>query len=134
MLYDPPEGRPEVILIGTGSEVSLCLDAAKKLAESGTRARVVSMPCWELFETQEQSYKDEVLPPDILARVSVEQAATFGWERYVGMNGTIIGMRSFGASAPLSKLLDKFGFTVEKVTKAAQDQVARTQKLRQAAE
>ena len=101
MLYDPPEGRPEVILIGTGSEVSLCLEAARKLAEGGTRARVVSMPCWELFETQEQSYKDEVLPPDLLARVSVEQGATLGWERYVGMNGTIIGMRSFGASAPL---------------------------------
>ncbi len=134
VLSDPPEGRPEVILIGTGSEVSLCVEAAKRLTQEGVRVRVVSMPCWELFEVQEQAYRDQVLPPDILARVSVEQAATIGWERYVGMNGTIIGMRSFGASAPLAKLQDKFGFTPEKVVQAAKDQLSRTQKLRQAAE
>ncbi len=83
------------------------------------------MPCWELFERQDETYRNSVLPPDILARVAVEQAATLGWERYVGMTGTIIGMRSFGASAPMAKLLDKFGFTPEKVMAAAQEQIAR---------
>jgi transketolase len=124
VLSDPEGGaRPEVILIGTGSEVSLCLSAQEALAKDGIKARVVSMPSWELFEKQDESYRDEVLPPDILARVSVEQAATLGWERYVGMHGTIIGMRSFGASAPLKSLLDKFGFTTEKVVAAAKTQV-----------
>jgi len=118
------QGRPDVILIGTGSEVSLCLSACNELKNQGIRARVVSMPCWELFEKQDQAYRDSVLPPDVLPRVSVEQAATLGWERYVGRNGAIIGMRSFGASAPLKMLLDKFGFTTEKVVAAAQDQIA----------
>ncbi len=118
------DGRPDVILIGTGSEVGLCLNAANELKSQGVRARVVSMPCWEFFEKQDQAYKDSVLPPDVMARVSVEQAATLGWERYVGMHGTIIGMRSFGASAPMKMLLDKFGFTVEKVVAAAQEQIA----------
>jgi transketolase len=134
VLSDPAEGRPEVILIGTGSEVSLCVDAAKTLTQEGVRVRVVSMPCWELFEDQDQAYRDQVLPPDILARVSVEAAGTMGWERYVGMHGTIIGMRSFGGSAPIKDLLKKFGFVPEKVVDAAKAQVARTRTLRQAAE
>uniref|UniRef100_UPI003C73F7A6 transketolase-like TK C-terminal-containing protein n=1 Tax=Roseomonas chloroacetimidivorans TaxID=1766656 RepID=UPI003C73F7A6 len=133
VLADAEGGRPQVILIGTGSEVGLCLQAGAELAKEGVRARVVSMPSWELFEQQEQAYKDEVLPPDILARVAVEQAATLGWERYVGVNGTVIGMRSFGASAPAKALLDKFGFTVEKVAAAAREQVQRGAS-RQAAE
>jgi transketolase len=124
-LSDAEDGRPEVILIGTGSEVGLCLRAWERLRAAGVRARVVSMPCWELFERQDETYRNSVLPPDILARVAVEQAATLGWERYVGMTGTIIGMRSFGASAPMAKLLDKFGFTPEKVMAAAQEQIAR---------
>jgi transketolase len=132
-LADADGGRPEVILIGTGSEVSLCLKAWENLQRAGVRARVVSMPCWELFERQEEGYRNAVLPPDVLARVAVEQAATLGWERYVGMRGTIIGMRTFGASAPLKMLLDKFGFTPEKVTKAAEDQIA-LHRMRQAAE
>jgi len=133
VVADAEGGRPDVILIGTGSEVGLCLRAWETLKRAGVRARVVSMPCWELFEREDESYRNDVLPPDILARVSVEQAATLGWERYVGMNGAIIGMRSFGASAPLKMLLDKFGFTPEKVVAAAHDQIAR-HRLRQAAE
>jgi transketolase len=132
-LADAEGGRPEVILIGTGSEVSLCMKAWENLHRAGVRARVVSMPCWELFERQDEGYRRSVLPPDVLARVAVEQAATLGWERYVGMQGTIIGMRTFGASAPLKMLLDKFGFTPEKVAKAAEEQVA-THRVRQAAE
>ncbi|HTW28062.1 MAG TPA: transketolase [Acetobacteraceae bacterium] len=134
VLADPKDGRPEVILIGTGSEVSLCVDAHEALAKEGIRARVVSMPCWELFEKQDQAYKDEVLPPDIMGRVSVEAAGTLGWERYVGMRGTIIGMRTFGASAPIKMLLENFGFTVEKVVAAARAQRDRTRSMRQAAE
>jgi transketolase len=134
VLADPKDGRPEVILIGTGSEVSLCVQAHEALAKEGVRSRVVSMPCWEIYEKQDQAYRDSVLPPDILGRVSVEQAAAFGWERYVGMNGTIIGMRSFGASAPIKMLQDKFGFTLEKVMDAARTQRERTRARRQAAE
>jgi transketolase len=124
VLADPPEGRPEVILIGSGSEVSLCLSARDTLAAEGVRARVVSMPCWELFEAQDKSYRDTVLPPGILARVSVEQAAKLGWERYVGVHGAMIGMHSFGASAPLKDLLTKFGFDRASVVDAAKQQIA----------
>ena len=124
VLSDPAEGKPEVILIGTGSEVSLCMEAQAALAAEGVRARVVSMPCWELFEEQDKAYRDEVLPPGILARVSVEQAAKLGWERYVGANGAMIGMHTFGASAPLSALLAKFGFTKASVVEAAKQQIA----------
>jgi transketolase len=109
------------------------MKAWENLQRAGVRARVVSMPCWELFERQDEGYRRSVFPPDVLARVAVEQAATLGWERYVGMQGTIIGMRTFGASAPLKMLLDKFGFTPEKVAKAAEEQVA-THRVRQAAE
>ena len=124
VLADAQGGRPEVILIGTGSEVDLCLRAWEELSRQGVRARVVSMPCWELFEREDEAYRNTVLPPDILARVSVEQGATLGWERYTGMNGKIIGMRTFGASAPLKMLLEKFGFTVEKIVDAARQQLA----------
>ncbi|ADO68248.1 transketolase [Stigmatella aurantiaca] len=119
------EGTPDVILIGTGTEVSLCLQAAEQLQSEGVKARVVSMPSWELFEQQDESYKDAVLLPSVRARVSVEQAAAFGWERWVGLTGKIIGMRTFGASAPIKSLLQKFGFTVENVVKAAKETLAK---------
>ncbi len=124
ILSDPKAEKPDVLLLGTGSEVALCLEAAQRLAEAGVAARVVSMPSWELFEQQDRSYRDEVLPPEITARVSVEQASTFGWERYVGQTGGRIGMESFGASAPLKELQKKFGFTVDRVVEAAQAQVS----------
>jgi len=123
ILSDPPDGMPDVILIGTGSEVSLCVSAADELAAEGIKARVVSMPSWHLFELQDPAYRAEVLPPEIKARVSVEQAATIGWERYVGTSGAMIGMHTFGASAPLKALLTKFGFTPDRVVDAARDQV-----------
>jgi transketolase len=116
-----------VLLLATGSEVSLCVEAFERLAAEGVRARVVSMPSWELFEQQSQAYRDEVLPPEVTARVSVEQASTFGWERYVGPTGTMIGMAGFGASAPLKELQKKFGFTVDHVVEAAHGQLAPAQ-------
>jgi transketolase len=124
ILADAEGGKPDVILIGTGSEVSLCVGAYEKLKAEGVNARVVSMPSWELFDDQDQAYQDEVLPPDVLARVSVEQASTFGWAKYVGMKGATIGMKSFGASAPLKDLLTEFGFTVDRVYDAAKQQIA----------
>jgi len=120
-LAEAEGGKPQVILMATGSEVSLCLDAYDKLKSEGIRARVVSMPSWELFEHQDQSYRDQVLPPDITARVAVEQAATLGWDHYTGLKGRIVGMRSFGASAPLKDLQKKFGFTADNVVQAAKD-------------
>ena len=125
VLADAEGGRPEVILLSTGSEVSLCVEAFERLAAEGVRVRVVSMPSWELFEQQNQSYRDLVLPPEVTARVSVEQASTFGWQRYVGPTGSMIGMKTFGASAPLKELQKKFGFTVEHVIEAVRDLVAR---------
>jgi transketolase len=118
VLADPPLGKPEVILMASGSEVSLCILAYEKLSAAGIKARVVSMPSWELFERQDASYKESVLPPSIAARVSVEMASTFGWERYVGPRGKIVGMRSFGASAPLKAVLSKFGFEPDTVVAA----------------
>jgi transketolase len=115
VLADADDGRPDVILIATGSEVSLCVEAYEQLTAEGIRTRVVSMPSWELFEQQSQAYKDSVLPPDITARVSVEQASVLGWAQYVGLRGRSIGMRTFGASAPLKELQRKFGFTPERV-------------------
>jgi transketolase len=117
---------PEVILIGTGTEVALCMGAYETLTASGVRARVVSLPSWELFEEQDVAYRDAVLPPAITARVAVEQAAAFGWERYVGRAGHIIAMQTFGASAPLKELQRKFGFDPDNVAKAARAQLART--------
>jgi transketolase len=116
-------GVPDVLLLATGSEVVLCLEAYDKLRAEGIRARVVSMPSWELFDDQPQEYRDSVLPPAVRARVSVEQASTFGWSKYVGDTGHSIGMRSFGASAPLKQLVQKFGFTVENVVEAARQQI-----------
>jgi transketolase len=110
---------PEVILIATGSEVSLALDAHARLTGDGIRSRVVSMPCWELFEAQPQSYRDTVLPPSVRARVSIEAAARFGWERYVGPGGAIIGVNGFGASAPGPVVMREFGFTPEHVVETA---------------
>jgi len=121
VLADAPGGKPDVILMGTGSEVSLCVEASEKLNAAGVKARVVSMPSWELFERQDAAYKESVLPASVTARVSVEMASTFGWERYTGPKGKIIGMRSFGASAPLKDLLKKFGMEVDKVVAAARE-------------
>ena len=119
ILADADDGEPDVILIGTGSEVSLCVDAYEQLESEGVKARVVSMVSWDLFEQQSQEYRDRVLPPKISARVSVEQASTLGWSRYVGLTGCSIGMETFGASAPLKALQQKFGFTVEHVVAEA---------------
>jgi len=124
ILAEAPEGKPAVILIGTGSEVALCIDAFEKLKQEGVAARVVSMPSWELFEQQDQAYRDRVLPPDVTARVSVEMGSVIGWDRYVGMTGAKIGMLTFGSSAPLKDLLAKFGFTPDKVLAAAKEQIA----------
>jgi transketolase len=119
VVADAPGGKPEVILMGTGSELSLCVDAYEKLKTEGIKARVVSMPSWEIFENQDAAYKESVLPASVTARVSVEMAATFGWDRYVGLKGRKIGMHRFGASAPLKDLLKFFGFTVEAVVAEA---------------
>jgi transketolase len=127
VLADANGEKPELILLASGSEVSLCIEAFERLRAEGIKARVVSMPSWELFEQQSQSYRDGVLPPEVTARVSVEQASTFGWERYVGLTGTSVGMETFGASAPLKELQKKFGFTVEHVVEVARAQLARRQ-------
>jgi transketolase len=124
VLADAASGDPEVILIGTGSEVSLCLEAYEQLTKEGVRARVVTMPSWELFDDQDKSYRDSVLPRHVKARVSVEQASDFGWSKYTGSEGRHICIESFGASAPLKQLLKKFGFTVDKVVAAAKSQMA----------
>jgi transketolase len=121
VLADAAGGKPEVILMGSGSELSLCVEAYEKLKAEGVKARVVSMPSWELFEQQDAAYKESVFPASVAARVSVEMASTFGWERYVGLKGKMIGMRSFGASAPLKDLLKKFGFEIDKVVAAAKE-------------
>ncbi len=129
VLADAPDGKkPEVLLLGTGSEVPLCIEAYEKLKGEGIAARVVSMPSWDVFELQDQAYKDSVLPPDVDARVCVEQAATLGWDRYVGRLGSQVVMHTFGASAPLKDLLRKFGFTPEAVYDLAKQQIARVQK------
>jgi transketolase len=126
ILADAPGGKPEVILMGTGSEVSPCVSAYEQLTSEGVKARVVSIPCWALFEKQSDEYKRQVLPPSIKARVSVEAAATLGWDRYVGPTGKMIGMHRFGASAPIKDLLKKFGFTTERVVEAAREAIAQS--------
>jgi transketolase len=125
VLADAPHGKPDVLLLGTGSEVSLCVTAYEQLKSEGINARVISMPSWELFEHQSQEYRDSVLPPDILARVAVEEASIFGWERYAGTSGAILGMRCFGLSAPGKVVSEYFGFTAEHVVAAAKEQIAR---------
>jgi len=126
ILADAPNGNPDVLLLATGSEVALCVQAYEQLAHEGIKTRVVSMPCWRLFEAEDQTYRDRVLPPMVRARVSVEEGSTFGWERYVGENGESLGMHFFGASAPLKSLQKKFGFTSEHVVEAAKVQLRRT--------
>jgi transketolase len=121
VLAEAENGNPEVILIATGSEVHLCLDALEQLTSDGISARVVSMPSWELFEQQDQEYRDSVLPPSITARVAVEQASTLGWERYAGVKGRTIGMNTFGTSAPLKDLQKKFGFTPDRIVAAVKE-------------
>ncbi len=128
ILGDAQGGKPEVILIGTGSELSLCVSAYEKLTAEGIRARVVSMPSTEIFDMQDEAYKNSVLPPSVRARVSVEAASIFGWERYVGLDGVIIGMTTFGASAPAKDLFKKFGFTVDHVIEAAKQALAKNKK------
>jgi transketolase len=127
VMADAEGGEPQVILIGTGGELVLCIEAYEKLKADNIRARVVSMPSWELFESQDQSYRDAVLPPKIAARVTVEAGAVIGWDRYAGPSGTIIGMHTFGGSAPGTGLMKKFGFTSDNVLQAAKDQIARHQ-------
>jgi transketolase len=123
VLADAPDGRPDVLLLATGSEVQLCVGAYERLKGEGIKARVVSMPSWEVFEQQSAEYREKVLPAAVTSRVAVEQASTFGWNQYVGTTGAVIGMRTFGASAPLKELLKKFGFTVEQVVAAARAQL-----------
>ena len=126
VLVDAPDGKPDVILLATGSEVSLCISAREQLTSAGVKVRVVSMPSWDIFEKQTEGYKNQVLPPTVKARVSVEQAATLGWDRYVGPSGKMIGMHSFGASAPIKDVQKKFGFTVEHLVEAAREAIAQS--------
>ncbi len=124
ILADAPGGKPDVILIGTGSELSLCVSAYEQLTAEGIRTRVVSMPSTDIFDMQDEAYKKSVLPPEVKARVSVEAGSVFGWERYVGLQGAVIGMTTFGASAPIKDLMKKFGFTTEHVVQAAKQVLA----------
>jgi transketolase len=124
VLADAPGRKPEVILIASGSEVILALQAHEQLETEGIRSRVVSMPSWNIFESQPQEYRERVLPSGVKARVAIEQASTFGWERYVGTTGRIIGMHTFGASAPLKELQRKFGFEPDQIVAAAKEQLA----------
>jgi transketolase len=124
VLADAPGGKPAAIIIASGSEVSLAVKAHEDLANEGIGVRVVSMPSWDIFDQQPQQYRDNVLPPDVIARVAVEQASTFGWERYVGEKGRVIGMHTFGASAPLKELDRKFGFEPERVVEVVKDLLA----------
>jgi len=125
VLADAEGGKPQVLLMATGSEVRLIVEAFEKLKAEGIRARAISMPCWEIFEQQSPEYRESVFPSSVSARVAVEQAATFGWQAYVGLTGKILGMKSFGASAPLKDLLPHFGFTTEHVVAAAKEQLGK---------
>jgi transketolase len=125
VLAGNPDETPDVILIASGSEVSLAVSAYEQLVTDGIKARVVSMPSWELFDRQSQEYRDSVLPPDVMARVVIEQASSFGWHRWAGFKGEVIAMSTFGSSAPLKDLQSKFGFTPEAVVAAAKRQIGR---------
>ena len=116
---DAPDASPEIVLIASGSEVALAADAHEKLTADGVRSRVVSMPSWDIFEDQSQSYRDSVLPPQVTARIAIEQGSTIGWDRYVGSAGKVVGMKTFGASAPLKELQRKFGFEPERIVELA---------------
>ena len=124
-LADTPGGNPEIILIASGSEVSLAVNAHEALVSQGIRSRVVSMPSWDIFDLQSQEYRDSVLPRAVKLRIAIEQASTFGWERYVGNSGRIIGMQTFGASAPLKELQRKFGFEPDRVVAVAKELLGR---------
>ncbi|MGE0823040.1 MAG: transketolase [Candidatus Binatia bacterium] len=124
VLIDAPNGKPDALLLASGSEVSLCVQAYENLTAEGVNVRVISMPSWELFEHQDQAYRESVLPPHVTARVAVEQAARFGWERYVGWTGQIVGMKTFGASAPLKELQQKYGFTSDHIVATVKNQIA----------
>jgi transketolase len=126
VLADAPGGNPELLLIATGSEVSLAVDAHEILLAAGIRSRVVSMPSWDIFDDQTLEYRDSVMPPGVKARIAVEQASTFGWERYTGTQGRVIGMKTFGASAPLKELQGKFGFEPERVVAVAKELLGRS--------
>ncbi|HZK80803.1 MAG TPA: transketolase C-terminal domain-containing protein, partial [Humisphaera sp.] len=126
VLADADGGKPQVLLMATGSEVPLAVDAYEALKKENIKARVISMPSWELFEEQDQAYRDSVLPPDVTARVSVEMAGTFGWAKYTGLTGANIGMKSFGASAPLKDLAKRFNFTSDAIVEAAKQQIAKS--------
>jgi transketolase len=125
VLADAADGDPEVILMATGTEVGLVVSAYEQLTAEGIKARVVSMPSWELFERQPEEYRDSVLPRHVKARVAVEQAAAFGWHQYVGLDGEVIAMQTFGTSAPLKDVVKKFGFTPEHVVEVAKAQLGR---------
>jgi transketolase len=125
VLADPPGGNPEVLIIASGSEVILAVEAHEHLLAEGIRSRVVSMPSWDIFEHQTREYRESVLPPKVAARVAVEQGSVLGWERYVGTSGAVIGMKTFGASAPLKELLRHFGFEPARVVAAAKEQLGR---------
>ena len=128
VLADADDGRPHVLLLATGSEVALCIEAYEMLKAEGIKVRVVSMPSWEMFEhycRHHPEYREQVLPESVTARVSVEKGATLGWARYVGSSGHSIGMETFGASAPLKELQKKFGFTLENIVAAAKQQIAK---------
>ena len=125
VMSDAPGGPPEIILIATGSEVSLIVEAQKTLTASGIRSRVVSMPSWDIFEHQTPAYRESVLPAKVIPRIAVEQGAVLGWDRYVGPTGVVIGMNTFGASAPLKELQRAFGFEPETVVAAAKRMLGR---------
>ena len=130
VLADAENGKPDVLLLATGSEVSTCIAAHEQLKAEGISSRVISMPSWELFEHQDQAYKDEVIPPDVIARVAIEKGSILGWTRYTGLHGQIIGMRTFGASAPLKELQRRFGFMPENIVAAAREQAQKTRTSR----
>src|SRR5205807_5874325 len=121
VLDDAPGGIPEVILIASVSEVSVAVETHERLIAEGIRSRLVSMPSWDIFEHQTKEYRDSVLPPNVTARVAIEQASTFGWERYIGPSGRVIGMTTFGASAPLKELQRKFGFEPDRLAAVAKE-------------
>ena len=127
ILWQSGTGEPEVILIGTGSELHIALDAGKHLADEGTNVRVVSLPSWELFDGQPAEYREGILPSSVRVRVAVEAGITLGWEHYVGLEGAVVGMESFGASAPASVLYEKFGITADRVAQAARGLLKGTQ-------
>jgi transketolase len=124
VLSDAPGGAPQVVLIGTGSELSVAVAAQEQLAGLGVRARVVSLPCWEVFARQSREYRDQVLPPTLTARVSIEAGATFGWQRWVGDRGAVIGIDHYGASAPYKTIFKELGFTADNVAKTVQSLLA----------